>query len=297
MTSTVIQLIGGDLRQLSLASQLYKTGYSVYISGFSKSLQATNRYFPYLLDKIEDSPHNFQTNARAYLLPLPASKDDTTVNCSLYDGGSPLTIKDFFSKIPCNSLVLGGKISSFMKRLADEHNIRLIDYYDSESIQIRNAVPTAEGAVQIAMQELPITVFSSDCVITGFGRVGKALAMTLRALGAHVTVCARNPADRSWAVSMGCQAIELDKFLASPVPCDIIFNTVPVLLFREKTLAKLTGKPLYIELASSAAYDKQAAEKNGIPIIEAPSLPGRFAPFSAGDILADEILEILRKEL
>lgn len=297
MIPTVIQFIGGDLRQLSLASQLYKNGYAVHISGFPRSLPATQHYFPHLLDKTEESPTNFRTDALAYLLPLPASKDDKTVNCPLCDTGTTLEIGALFSRIPCGSLVLGGRLSSFVKRLAAEHNIRLMDYYESESVQIRNAVPTAEGAVQIAMQELPITIFSSECIVTGFGRVGRILATTLRALGAHVTVCARNPADRSWAVSIGCQAKELHEFLTVPSPCDIIFNTVPVCLFRKETFEKMKRKPLYIELASAAGCDKAAAEKNGIRIIEAASLPGRVAPLTAGEILADAVLEIFRKEL
>jgi len=297
MTPTVIQLIGGDLRQLSLASRLYKHGFTVHISGFSTSLPAAQHYFPYLIDTIEESPGNFRTDASAYLLPLPVSRDDQTVNCSLCDDNSPLELNSLFSRIPCGSLVLGGRLSSFITRLAIEHNIRLIDYYESESVQIRNAVPTAEGAVQIAMQELPITLFSSACVVIGFGRVGRILAMTLRALGAHVTVCARNPADRSWAVSMGCSTMELCEFLSAPSACDVIFNTVPVCLLREETLIKIDGRPLYIELASSMGCDKSAAEKAGIRVIEAASLPGRVAPLTAGDILADAVLEIFRKEL
>ena len=43
-----------------------------------------------------------------------------------------------------------------------------------------NAVPTAEGAVQIAMQELPITISQSRCLIIGNGRIGKALHTRLR---------------------------------------------------------------------------------------------------------------------
>ena len=39
---------------------------------------------------------------------------------------------------------------------------------------VANAVPTAEGAVQVAMEELPFTLHSARVLILGFGRVGEA---------------------------------------------------------------------------------------------------------------------------
>lgn len=41
---------------------------------------------------------------------------------------------------------------------------------------VANAVPTAEGAVQVAMEELPFTLHSARVLILGFGRVGKLTA-------------------------------------------------------------------------------------------------------------------------
>lgn len=39
-----------------------------------------------------------------------------------------------------------------------------------------NAVPTAEGAVQLAMEQMPVTIHGARVLITGFGRVGQAAA-------------------------------------------------------------------------------------------------------------------------
>ena len=55
---------------------------------------------------------------------------------------------------------------------------------------IANAVPTAEGAVQLAMEELPITLHGARVLVVGFGRVGKLTAHRFRALGARVSVAA-----------------------------------------------------------------------------------------------------------
>lgn len=48
---------------------------------------------------------------------------------------------------------------------------------------VANAVPTGEGAVQVAMEELPFTLHSARVLILGFGRVGKLTAHRMGALG------------------------------------------------------------------------------------------------------------------
>lgn len=52
---------------------------------------------------------------------------------------------------------------------------RSTDYLQREELAIANSVPTAEGAIQLAMEELPITISGARCLITGYGRVGQAL--------------------------------------------------------------------------------------------------------------------------
>ena len=47
---------------------------------------------------------------------------------------------------------------------------------------ITTALPTAEGAVQVAMEELPMTLHSARVLILGFGRVGKLTAHRMGAL-------------------------------------------------------------------------------------------------------------------
>ena len=53
------------------------------------------------------------------------------------------------------------------------------DYYKNEELLIENAIPTAEGALAIAMEELPITIFGSKVLVTGYGRVAKTAAKNL----------------------------------------------------------------------------------------------------------------------
>ena len=74
-----------------------------------------------------------------------------------------------------------------------------------------NAVPTAEGAVQIAMEELPITLHRARVLVLGFGRLGKLAAHRFAALGAKVSVAARKWADLAWAEAYGYGAERIDQ--------------------------------------------------------------------------------------
>ncbi len=72
-----------------------------------------------------------------------------------------------------------------------------------EELAVANAVPTAEGAIQIALEELPITLHGARALVIGYGRLGKALAQRLDGLGARVTVAARSWEALAWAQSRG----------------------------------------------------------------------------------------------
>ena len=80
---------------------------------------------------------------------------------------------------------------------------QLYDYAAREDFAILNAVPTAEGAVELAMQHYEGTVFGSRSLVVGFGRIGRLLAKMLHALGSDVTVSARKPSDFAYIEALG----------------------------------------------------------------------------------------------
>ena len=49
-------------------------------------------------------------------------------------------------------------------------------------------MPTAEGAIQLAMEELPITLHGARVLVIGYGRLGRVLADRLAGLKARVSV-------------------------------------------------------------------------------------------------------------
>ena len=159
-----------------------------------------------------------------------------------------------------------------------------------------NAVPTAEGAIQIAMEELPITIHGARALVVGFGRVGRALAPRLQALGARVTVAARRYEQRSLAQSMGLATERADRLPDWLCCYDLVVNTVPARILSEEDLEDLRPGCLVIDLASKpGGVDLEAAARLGVKVIWALSLPGKVAPVTAGKSIKITIYNILHE--
>ena len=168
---------------------------------------------------------------------------------------------------------------------AGEHpGLRLRDYCQSEAVLVRNAAITAEGAVALAMERSERTLLGSRALILGGGRVSRALAPRLRALGAEVTVYARRVEQRAMAEAWGCHTLA---FLPEkPRGYHFLFNTVPAPL-----LPRAAEQALSIELASAPGGFR---DPSGVVI--ARGLPGKAAPLSAAQALLGPILAIIREE-
>lgn len=267
-----ILIIGGDLRTKQLALSLAADGYKVKRFSDTDTLKGA-------LDESD-----------VVILGLPASRDDKTVDAS--DLKEPVRLKDLFRLMGSRKLLLAGKMSEGMKAVADVFGVKWVDYFARDEFEILNAVPTCEGAIQIAMEELPITLHESRVVITGYGRIGKKLAQSLASLGAGVTVCARKPAARATARADGFYAIDFPKLSESIRTADLVVNTVPHIVIEREEL-NCAKNALIIDLASKpGGVDMEAARDAGVRVIWALGLPGKTAPVTAGNIIKETICNI-----
>ena len=159
-----------------------------------------------------------------------------------------------------------------------------------------NTLPTAEGAIQIALEELPITLQGCRTLVLGYGRLGRALAPRLTALGAKVSVAARKWSDLAWIEAAGCTAEHSGELRGWLCAFDLIINTVPTRLLGEEALAELKPGCLVIDLASKpGGVDWEAARRLGVRTVWALSLPGKVAPVTAGKSIRSTIYNILNE--
>jgi len=73
--------------------------------------------------------------------------------------------------------------------------IQLIETANLDELAILNSIPSAEGAIQMAMDATKITIHGSASFVLGLGRFGTTLARMLHGIGAQVTGVARKPSD------------------------------------------------------------------------------------------------------
>ena len=276
-------LIGGDPRQAALARALVEDGHEVHTYALEEGVPP---------DLWADSLQGVE-EAQCVILPLPAV-DGEGINAPL----SPRkpTLEELLDALVPGQLLCAGMPPCALKQAAEERGLRLADYFAREELAVSNAVPSSEGAIQIAMEELPITLHGARVLVVGYGRLGKVLAGQLRGLGAQVTVAARKAADLAWIRAQGCEARRSDQLGPWLGEYTLIINTVPAPILDREALALLKPGCLVIDLASKpGGVDFTAAGELGVKVVWALSLPGKVAPVTAGLSIRDAIYNILHE--
>lgn len=271
-----IYVIGGDLRQITVAELLEKEGFNVRSIGLSE----------------EDFDIRTLSDADVIVLPIPVSYDNVYINAPI--AKKRIAITDVIDTIPGNCFVLGACISGETEKMLRGKGLEYRDYYKRDELIIKNAVPTAEGAIEIALSEMPVTLFESRVLVTGYGRVGKVLAERLLALGADVTISARKCSDFAWIAERGMKSIHTNDLIGYAHSFDLIINTVPAVVLTEEVLRRVRDDALVIDLASKpGGVDFETAKHLGKNVIWALSLPGKSAPITSGKIIKETIMNIL----
>lgn len=295
MDKTKFCIVGGDMRQLYLAEFLIERGYTVTICGIDKSrisgVSLKNARAAVL------PAESAIPGSGVLILPIPISRDGFHISTPLAGSRVNFEINDILDMADKNTVIVGGYVSDYMRSHIEERRMRVYDYNDSDAFQIRNSISTAEGALEIAMRELPVTVRGTKAAVLGYGRCGRTLAGLLRSVGAKVTVGARSESALAWAETEGCRACKLSDFPCIAGEFPVIFNTVPHPVIGGKILSALMPEALIIDIASLPGGIDTAAEiPDSLTVIYAGGLPGRTSPKSAGEIVGQSILDKLSSE-
>ena len=272
-------IIGGDKRQLYCGKALAEDGYDVSVCGFEHCNDTSGLPCVGLSDAAE--------SCDAFILPVPVSRDGKTVNAPFSD--TCILTGDYLDSVIGKKPVFCG-----IKELSGLKGSNVYDYAAREEFAVMNSVPTAEGAVCTAMNEYDGTIHGSKCLVAGYGRIGKVLSRMLDSMCADVTVSARNLKDMEFIKAAGMKAVNSYDITGE---YDLIFNTVPYLLFDTHTLARVGSHAIIIDLASKpGGVDHEGASRMHIKTVHALSLPGKTAPKRAGEIIKETIYHIIGEE-
>ena len=274
-----ILIAGGDMRQIYCAKRL-SLDLPTAVIGFD------NEFIPLEMNDMKTDTMQKHCYDCVVLPVIPL--DENGMLNTPYSSSElrPEYIRDMLRE---GGTVFVGKADERLRSIFSGFGI--YEYLNREELSLKNAVPTAEGAVQIALEELPVTINGLRVLIVGLGRIGTALAAVLKGFGADVTAAVRSERGTAKARIAGIRHISSLNIDGS---YDLVFNTVPELIFDRGSLTQFSDTTLFIDLASKpGGIDFEAARELGIKAVWALGLPGKTAPVTAGEIIAETIETML----
>lgn len=284
----VLLIIGGDYRQLEVIRILAPKLSKIYLIGFE---DASIPYKDVIKVTGQTAPLH---EVDSILLPIPGIQDNGIAD-STFSKEKMILTKELINKTKPNSTIYSGIITPFLKQLATETNRQLVALFARNDVAILNSIPTAEGALMLAIKHTDITIHNANVLVLGFGRIGKTIARLFSAVGAKVTVLVNKKEDEARAMEMGFHPL-LEASLESAIPSQhIVINTIPALILTATLIKKMSSDALIIDLASKpGGTDFTAAKKHNIQTLWPLGLPAKVAPRTAGTIIGKTLLELLK---
>ncbi len=238
-----ITVIGGDKR-FEVCAQLFASlgcECTVYALGTSGTESSSTRSAT-LKDALACS--------NALILPIPHTKNGIDVYSPLSD--ITVCVRDILAELDESCIVFTGDSGAELKQKLNEQgkSNTVISYTSSKQFAVLGSVPTAECAVSIAVRNTEKTCKGSKYLVTGFGNVGKQLSILTKNMGADVYVSARKTEDLAMIDSLGMKPLNTYSLSDCDIEFDVIFNTIPTLIFDKSVLTALKGTPTIIDLAS-----------------------------------------------
>lgn len=281
-----LTILGGDERSIRLAYLLEEDGFKLKAFGFHEDYMDKS----ILVDNLEKA----LKDSSIVIGPIPLTHDKVFLNTPLYTDN--LLLEDIFKNMKANQIFLAGKLTDEIYHMAKSYNIKAIDLMDREEMSVLNGIPTAEGAIQVAMEQMDIVLHGANALVLGFGRMGKILSKKLKGLDANVYVAARKFKDLAWIESYGYTPVNLTELKDYLSNMDVIFNTIPSMILDEEMLKCINEDTLIVDIASvPGGVDFEKAKELNLKAVWALGLPGKVAPKTAAMILKNTIINIINE--
>lgn len=281
-----LAFIGGDQREYFLIEELHRQKYQLF--GYGELAG----HLP--LTPINDI-ETLIKQSDIIIGPMAGTDKEGWLQAA-FPGGKLQLNQQFFSFFNNKQLLLIGMLPQTIFELGKKQGVNIIKTGALAEIAILNAIPTAEGAIKIAIANTDHCLFQAQIIVLGFGNVAKALSRRLKALGAIVSVVCRGEANQARAIEMGLLGIDIAKLKTVLASADLIFNTIPHQVLTATELKACSPKAVLIDLASDpGGIDENSAAKYGLKLIRALGLPGKTAPQTAGQILAKSYPALFEK--
>ena len=169
-----IWVVGGDMRQAKLAEQFADDGHTVHTFALEWAPEP-------ILGAEQAEDLEGAALADCVVLPLPVTGEGSLLNAPLSAGRH--TLVQVLDALRPGQVVCAGKVGDEARSLAAKRGLTLQDYFAREELAVANAVPTVEGAIQIAMEELPSTLPGKVAPVTAGRSIRTTIYNILNELG------------------------------------------------------------------------------------------------------------------
>lgn len=277
-----ISIIGGDLRIVKLVDMLNADGYNVYTYG----LEQAN------IDDIQKCKSIEEVSEKSDIIvsSIPFTSDGVNVNTPF--SKNKISIEEVAKYIKGKTFIAGRIEEELYQKFSET---KVIDLLKREELTVLNTIATAEGTIQIAMEESTKTLHGSKILVMGFGRVSKILSNMLKGIGTEVYCETRTTVNCAWIKAYGYNPILLDELDEELNKFDVIINTIPHIILNKERLKKVKKDCIIIDIASNpGGVDRNSAKELGIKMIWALSLPGRVAPITSAEFIKETLENIIK---
>jgi dipicolinate synthase subunit A len=174
--------------------------------------------------------------------------------------------------------------------------VKIVPYGDDDALSILHAIPTAEGAIKVAIENTDDTLLGMNVLCFGLGRVGFSVAQAFQGMKSVVSIVARNPVQLARAAAMCATPIELRDIKSHIGNFGLIVSSTSGRVLGKDLLALTRPDVLIIDLCSPpGSVDFEAAKALGRKVIWARGQAAR-APRRAGQDEWHVLMRILREQ-
>ncbi|TCZ80013.1 dipicolinate synthase subunit DpsA [Paenibacillus albiflavus] len=291
LTGIEVAFVGGDARQLEVIDKLSQLDASITLIGFDNLQQSFSG-----IHKMVDLTKDAFVRKDVIILP-PVGTDDAGRVDSIFSTKELILTDQILAGLPNHAKIYTGMSKKYLNDLCAAHGIQVIELFERDDVAIYNSIPTAEGAIMLAIQNTDITIHGSQSMVLGFGRTGFTMARTLKGLGASVKIGVRRPEHYARVWEMGFQPFYIKDLFEQVANIDLLFNTIPTMIVTAQVIMNIPHRAVIIDLASKpGGTDFRFAEKRGVKAILAPGLPGLVAPKTAGRIIASTLSQLIEED-
>ena len=279
------------MRIIRLAQELNFDGYKIYTYGLEKSVDIQNEKDICICKSIEE----ICSKSDIIIGSIPFSKDGVIIHAPYAEREIRVLELLNINKFNNEKILFAGSISKEInEKLSNKYKV--VDIMNSEELTVLNTIATAEGAIDVAIQNTEKNLHGRTVLVLGFGRVAKVVAKKFKALDCKVTCSARKEKDFAWIETLGYDKMNINFLDERLSDFDIIINTVPQTIVSKKELEFMKKDVLIIDLASKpGGIDFNEARLQNKKCIWALALPGKVAPKASANYIKKEIYKMLKE--